>query len=562
MKNLFCSILILDLLLGHFAIGQDFHWASNIGSTLLEQGENVTVDKYGNTYITGDFGYRSTPTTWGGYYYESTSSLFIKGDILMNNGYDNLFFIKYDPYGNLIWAKSIGGFNDHDFPEIAGVVTYDSISDCIYLSGCCTGDVSFGSITLSCSNSDVFLAKFNLNGTCTWAKSFTGFGIDYVLAQCTDREGNVYLTGLNSDVMSIQSIIVNRGGFVAKFDSTGTCLWAKNEFIPHLSYGYDVIPQSITVFNSNILVGGYSEINSVQIDTITLTDTNNSYPFSSGVLAKFDNHGSVKWAKYTGGPSSMINATVVDLTGNIYIAGSFFKTCRFDTIVIDSLLHDVMFLVKCDTSGSAIWLSRPMKSDACIAEDLKTDKFGNCYITGQFHDNISFGQNLFMDTGNTWDSFIVKYSHDGILDWAKHITDGIANTIAINYDGSMVAVAGEFWPNVNFDSVTFLDTYGSVDVFIAKYDFLSGVETKENRPLKIYPNPTSRECNIRLPDDFVKGKEVTLSLFNQIGMNVFQKNLEVNDGMAKIELDPVSNGFYLVSITNGQKCHYGKIIKE
>ena len=76
-------------------------WAKSIGGWGNEGGEDITVDASGNTYVTGTF--------W-------SDSLIFGSTILKGGPRYNffdfvgaIFVVKYNPNGEVVWAKGISG---------------------------------------------------------------------------------------------------------------------------------------------------------------------------------------------------------------------------------------------------------------------------------------------------------------------------------------------------------------------------------------------------------------------------------------------------------------------
>jgi hypothetical protein len=556
--------LVLTILFGHFAIGQDFHWVRSFGSQLADHCSNVAIDNYGNSYVAGNFGYIAAQTNEGNFY-ETTPYLFIGGDTLMNVGFNNDYLAKYDEYGNLIWAISIGGLNEYDNLDRIGGLAYDSVSDHLYIAGTGTGEMVIGTVEIPCTNSDVFIAKFDLNGTCIWGKNFIGSGIDLVRDMCVDPSGNIYLTGQNPAPMTIQSISVEDGGYIAKFDSSGSCLWAKKEFTT-LSTPGNVNPMSISATNDDIIVGGSTTAPALMVDTLQISDSNynGSYNYYAGLLAKFDNLGRLRWAKLQGSPCSEIKATDIDPAGDIYTAGWFMNTCFFDTL---SLQGSGGFIVKYDPSGGIIFLNKSGSTGKSSPDDMKSDNTGNCYVTGTTNGPVTFGETTFTSDG----AFLVKYLSDGTAVWAKQIKSyAMHNELAVslNSEGSVITLAGAFSTYISIDSsITIYNSgssqYGAGDLFVARYDNSVGIEETNAsafNSLTIFPNPTTGYFNINIPLDFQNEHTLTLSMINQLGNTVHQENIAITGEMITENLKNLSDGFYIVSVSNGSKKYFGKLI--
>ena len=94
MKNiLLITLLIIILCPG--APAQNFAWAKDFGGADVDEGLCVETDPMGNVYISGTFqGTVDFDPGIGTFYLTATAA-------------QNLFILKLDAAGNLIWAKSI-----------------------------------------------------------------------------------------------------------------------------------------------------------------------------------------------------------------------------------------------------------------------------------------------------------------------------------------------------------------------------------------------------------------------------------------------------------------------
>ncbi len=183
--------------------GRDFAW-------------DIKSDLNGNIFITGMF--------------ESTNIRFGTSQF-QNNGYRDIFLVKYDSQGNVLWGQTFGG-NDWD---ICYEVDFDRHGN-IYLAGGIGSDIfQFGQSTLTKVPGylfDIFIAKLDSLGTPLWAKLAGGNTSEEVYHMATDLNGNIYLTGYySSSLANFNGIALSNSGFtdsyLARYDSDGNPDWIK-----------------------------------------------------------------------------------------------------------------------------------------------------------------------------------------------------------------------------------------------------------------------------------------------------------------------------------------------
>jgi hypothetical protein len=191
-------------------------WAKNAGGSGNDVGFSIATDARANVYITGYFS--SPAITFGSY-------------TINNSGIDNIFLVKYDSSGNVMWAKRAGGTGD----DRGYYVAADSSGNA-YLTGYYTSiSIAFGSYTLVRSGGyDAFLAKYDSSGNVRWAKSIGGKGYERGYCVATDKSYRIYITGaFNSDTLTFDTITVLRPAvysgpmYVAGYDSAGHISFAK-----------------------------------------------------------------------------------------------------------------------------------------------------------------------------------------------------------------------------------------------------------------------------------------------------------------------------------------------
>ena len=103
MKKLYTIILFVFVGVITNAQSPNWAWAKSAGGTDYDYGTGISTDASGNVLITGYF---DSPTITFG-----TTTLTNAG-----TGIADIFVVKYDASGNVLWAKSAGGTDgDHGY---------------------------------------------------------------------------------------------------------------------------------------------------------------------------------------------------------------------------------------------------------------------------------------------------------------------------------------------------------------------------------------------------------------------------------------------------------------
>jgi hypothetical protein len=344
-------------------------WArSGTGASSQSFGTSITTDVLGNIYVTG---YYYTSITFGAF-------------TLTSSGSSDIFLVKYDTNGNVLWAKSEGGTAGE---YATGVVTDNSGN--VLISGIFQSPtITFGTTTFTTLSLDAFLIKYDSSGTLQWAKSSISNNA-YVSGVATDGAGKEYITGyFASTTIQFGTFTLTRtetsDAFLVKYDESGNVLWAKTS--TGASTGY-AIPNAVTATPSGkVAITGYYVDSPVTFGTSTLTPSTSA---QHGFLVQYSSSGIVEWA-------SNISATLQNAVGysvasdalnNIYVSGAMDTlTLTLDTVSIPAALPhkaDPMFIAKYNSTGHALW-AKSLASGGDDQSGITVDNAGDIYITGDY----------------------------------------------------------------------------------------------------------------------------------------------------------------------------------
>ncbi|MEN6445086.1 MAG: SBBP repeat-containing protein [Candidatus Cloacimonas sp.] len=378
---------VYDIFVAKLDSNGNWLWAKQAGGTNEDYGYSIAVDANGNSYVTGGF---SGNATFG------TTTLNSSGD-------PDIFVAKLDRNGNWLWAKQAGGTSG----DCGNSIAVDDNGN-NYVTGLFKSSATFGTTILTSSgSSDIFVAKLDNNGNWLWAKQAGGTSNDdkgYGIA--ADANGNSYLTGYFGGSATFGTITLTCSGwydiFVAKIDSNGNWLWAKQAGGTDYDEG-----KSITVdTNGNSYVTGVFS-GSATFGTTTLT----SYDI---FIAKLDSNGNWLWAKQAGGTvCDEGNSIAVDYDGNIYVTGWFSDSATFGNTTLTSSVHYVysnnrdIFVTKLDSNGNWLWAKQAGGTGDDYSYSIAVDSDGNSYVTGNFYVIANFGTTTLTSSGSS-DIFISK----------------------------------------------------------------------------------------------------------------------------------------------------------
>jgi len=210
-----------DLFVAGFAPSGDFAWVRGAGGLDEDRAIAVGVLPDGSTWMAGDF---STAITLGAGETNQTT--------LTAAGPNDILVARYDAFGGLAWARSAGGALDdvaldvEAFPDGSVLVT-----------GGFHGSATFGlgepneASLASAGDFDVFVARYQSDGTLDWARRHGGplQDIGYAVAPLPD--GGAFVTGTFAGTVTFgagettETMLPSAGfadAFLARIDALGS----------------------------------------------------------------------------------------------------------------------------------------------------------------------------------------------------------------------------------------------------------------------------------------------------------------------------------------------------
>lgn len=322
------------------------------GDNVMGAGGNIAIDDASNIYISGAY--------WN-------ATMKIGNDTLHNSSYKRgeVFLAKYDPSGNVIWAKDYGDTSN----EYSSGVAY--ANGRLYMTG------QFRSPLLSLGSSVLhyhsFVPAYNIGGT-----------------------------------------------YIMQLDTAGNPKWARS------SVG-SAVPQDIACDGSDgVYIGGQIyDTTYVSFSTDTFRHSHLRY---AGFLVKYDTLGNLKWtngiynstttvASSGFGSGNRLWSIATDKCTNVWISGNI--SGDPGGIIIDSgvTLHapsgswDPLYVIGYNANGDllqSLAISSGGNNGGKIG--LASDRTGNVYLSSVFSStSLIFGSDVLSSSGS-WPMFLAKYN--------------------------------------------------------------------------------------------------------------------------------------------------------
>lgn len=554
MKNFYLLILLISISF-HIA-GQEWQWVKQIRcntNTSAKGFQDMTIDNDGNLYIAGTF--------------KETVTFFNDTIIYGQPDFDG-FVVKYAP-PDFLWIFEIEGGGDD---ECEAITTDMNKSFC--LTGYFQMNGIFGTDTLiSSGGSDIFVAKYSLDGEIEWVRQAGGQGYDKGANITLDINENILIAGFFTGEAAFGDTTITSDGyrdiFIAMYDKSGNFQWVTQISTTNTNMSW--LPKEITVspFGDIYFVGSFKD--TVDFNDTILISAGNADIF----IAKYNPSGQLLWAMQEGGTDGeYINDIVTDESGNFYIAGHFFsQQANFSGQFISSAGDCDIYFAKYNENGQIQWI----KSAGGLGWDKGLDiLYRDNYIilTGDYEDEANFGDTILVTQGlgSNGDLFIARYDTDGNMDWIQTAGHGnylpsfTAGNNMASLNSQAIYVAGYFFYDSYFGDFHLVCPAGFLDNFLSEIsDPLVGIRDlsgNQEKIVSLFPNPTSGIFTIRFNRQI--SREVTINVYNCLGQIKHAAVCCNPDTNTKFEmnLSGLSSGTYFVRIHGNNITYNGKILKR
>ncbi len=465
-------------------------WALQIGGSGDDFGLALTVDGQGNPWVTGSF----------------TGPVDFEGTILNGLAGLDMFIARFDPLGNMDWAKEMTSPGD-TYPLDMDNAGYDTIPEMFSITGFFQSPLNLDATTTLTGpgGNDVMVVNLDGQGNLDSYGSAGGPGDDFGNALGVDSNYLFIAGSFQTGAIFGEDTLPNAGNddvFISQFDrGTGQFFGT----VTAGGSGHDAakgITLSTTGSGSFSVTGDFE--NTLSIGDTTITSKGGTDPF----FARYKPNGEFNFVETFGGPGNDYGTAITALNNGQAVAiGSFNEKVyhdHFDTV--PGLGGDDTYIIILDTAIN--------KRNYALHFHKYFGGKGNDYLQGATY-------------------------------W--------------NGDGEYT-VAGSFRDRMIFDNLGPLISQGGDDAFISRTfpdahmppdtsDTTSSSALTYNpmNSTKLFPNPTANGFFLDLPH--ASGNEIVVSVHNIIGEAVYSGPFKTA-GASFLYIDPgnLVPGSYVVSV--------------
>ncbi len=483
-----------DALVIKYASSGTISFAKRISSYGGNEYVNGTaVDAQGNTYVTGSF----------------VNNIRL-GNLTLTTGVSgqrrDAIVVKYSPSGVVLWTRQFSNC-------YSGGLGLDAAGN-LYVAGTFTGSLTVGSTTLTStggsSDSDVFLVKYDSQGTVMWARGAGGTDGDEGDAVAVNAAGQVAVGGSsNSATLTFGSQTVTVpantfSAFVARYDAAGTAQWVQ-AFTGTGTNSFPYIDAlAVDAAGGVGIAGDFTDNVTIGTSTFT-TPTANDY---QAFIAKCSPTGVVQWARQAAGANNFSQAAAFDPAGNLAVTVYMSGATTLGSFTLSPPTNQRGFaLAKYDGAGTVQWARQSGGNASTSGAAIVTDGASNIYVGGAYGGGTAIlGATTLPNTAASR-PLVVRYDAQGTPQWA--VTSASANGSSVRYmavgPGGTLTTAGTYTSFMQLTSTLTVQASESVgtDIFVARLAGAVPLATAAPRTalpaLALYPNPARGSATVLLP---------------------------------------------------------------
>jgi hypothetical protein len=502
MKTKFILLITLILATLSMVAQPNILWQKNLGGQNYDEANAVKQTMDGGYIVAG----------------HSSSSNY---DVSQNNGGKDIWVVKLDESGTIIWEHSYGGSEN----DVANDIIQTNDGGYIVIGTSESDD--FNGITGHNGFEDMVVLKLDNLGLQEWGKFHGSSNNDRGLSIKQTSDGGYITAGLEGAEGTFQF-------WVAKLISNGDLdnTWAVTTFGDQYN---DSANDVIQTNDGGYLAVGFAKyaVQGFGIETDFWVN-------------KFDAFGNVEWSQLFGGTGTDLANTVQQTSdGGYIVAGS---TRSNDGTATNYHGKTDIWVVKINALGGLEWQNALGGSEDEEATSVFETVDGNFIVSGTTQ-SIDGDVSTPIATIYDRDFWLIKMDANGVIVWDKAMG---GSTEDYNYaaqpteDGGYILAGTTNSQNFDVD-----ETNGGYDFWVVKLegDTLGVNDSMIKNGISVSPNPASDKISIQTFKLFISA-----NIYSILGEHVYTTSRN------EIDVSNYKSGIYLLKIKTEQGVFTKKII--
>jgi hypothetical protein len=464
-------------------------------------------------------------TSDGGYIVAGTT-VCNDGDVTGNYGENDVWVVKLNATGVIVWQKALGG----TLSDYANSI--QQTSDGGYIVAGSTqsnnGDVTGNHNT---GYDDVWVVKLNTTGAIVWQKTLGGTDHDIGKSIKQTSDGGYIVAGFtysnDGDVNGNHSVFYDC--WIIKLNSIGEIIWQKT-----LGGTNDDIASEIQqTSDGGYIIAGLTASNNGDV-------TQQQGIFDCWVV-KLNSIGEIIWQKTYGG-TDQDSATSIQQTldGGYIVAGNTYSS---DGDVSGNHGDLDVWIIKINALGTIVWQKALGGTGTDYASSIQQRLDGSYIVAGYTYSNNGDVSGNHTTDNSLNDYWVIKLNADGTIVWQKTLggTDGdFATSIQLTSDNGYI-LAGT--TGSNDGDVT--GNHGNGDYWVVKLT-TDNLDTSEFEFVKnsiIYPNPSNSYFVIQNKE--LSAENFVYNIIDLTGRIILSGNSKYSE---TINIESLKTGNYIIQI--------------
>jgi len=372
-----------DIYVAKYSPSGSLLWVKKFGGPMSDRAYDLKVDNNGDILVSGQF---FGTVNFGGQTLQSVANS------------KDIFLIKMNPQGDVLWALAEGGSMGDNMYALA-VDTQNNIILTGQFAGTATiaGQALTSEINpdLNQPSYDIFVSKYDSSGNPLWAIHGAAKYEDRGMALGTDTQNNIYIAGQFSDTLQLAGQTYNNSGyntgFITKLSPNGAVEWFNR-----MSGGM-VLPYDLVVGSDNqISICGDFLGNLMHHSTSGLQTLTNDFD-RKVFVSTVNGAGQVIWQRALGSDNEISARGIARENNQIYVTGHFrcalTKLQQNNTALFNSVGFRDIYLWTLNAVDSSLQTRQMVGKKNDYAYDIQVNRFGQPFIFG------SYTNSLFTPTG-------------------------------------------------------------------------------------------------------------------------------------------------------------------